>query len=101
MEGNQEAQQEIYGHNTEITVRGRIYHVQTENIGGPDEPSITTLVYNEGRLVKKLVTPYGELISKPGFPRTLEKRVRRQHLQVLAQLKGGKLGASARPEGRR
>ena len=101
MENSDAERHEVFGHNTEVTVRGRSYHVQTENIYDPDEPAVTTLVYHDGLLVKKLVSPYLDLLQQPGFAASLEKRVRSQHLQVLSQLKAGKLVASTRPDGRR
>jgi hypothetical protein len=84
---------EIFGHNTEITVRGRPYHVQTENVMDAEEPTVTTLIYQEGCLVEKLSNSYRDLLDKPGFLKSLERRVKNQHLQALSLVKGGKLGA--------
>jgi hypothetical protein len=94
-EDPRDACDEIFGHNTEVSVRGLTYHVQTENIFDQQSPVVSTLVYQDGSLIKKLTNSYRDLLGEPDFLQSLEQRVKSQHLQVLGQLKKGKLVSAA------
>ena len=72
-----------FGFNSEVSHRGRTYHVQTENLLSD---AIHTLVYLNGALVKKVVSTPTQASSDE-----IEDLVRRQHLEVLATITHGAL----------
>ena len=54
----------ITGFNTDVSYKGLVYHVQTED-KGPQNPLIETLVYKGGEILASRRLPYGELIKDP------------------------------------
>ena len=81
----------VFGFNTDVSYRNLTYHVQTENLSDADAPTINTLVYLKGALVRKVSTSYADLGSTLEHPETLQERVKQQHLGMLNRIKRGEL----------
>ncbi len=80
------------GHNSDLTVRGKSYHVQTED-WGKDNPFIVSRIFCDGAVVKTVKTPHSEAL-KTGPVKTseaLQKALKSQHHQILDQLMSGKI----------
>lgn len=83
-------QPEPLGFNTEVAHRHVVYHVQTEILDDDaDAPVINTLVFQRGKLLHKLSTPYADLIGLADSDQQLRERIKRQHLTTLGRVKGG------------
>jgi hypothetical protein len=82
-----EPEPSTFGFNSEVSYRGATYHVQTESMVGGTAPSVNTLVYLKGALVRKIATPCGDSMERGDA--SLEEQVKRQHLGVLARIKRG------------
>jgi hypothetical protein len=83
----------ITGFNTDITYNKRIYHVQTEDVGGPD-PYALTLLYHKGAIIARIKTNYVSLFpQKLTEPQILEL-MRRQHQKMISDLRSGKFAAA-------
>lgn len=82
------------GHNSDIQVRGRSYHVQTEDWGNQN-PFIVTRVFAGGAVLKTIKVPYAEALR--GGPTNDQEAVRlalrQQHHRILDQLVSGQLEA--------
>lgn len=80
------------GYNSDVQVRGQMYHVQTEDWGA-DNPYIVSRVYKNGAVLKSLKTPYSEfLLSHYDFDQDLIKvALRDQHQKILDLLLSGYL----------
>lgn len=48
------------GHNSDITVRGQRYHIQTED-WGKQNPFVVSRVFCNGAVLKTIKTPYGSI----------------------------------------
>ena len=91
MEPSKPGAVEVFGFNTEVSYRNFTYHVQTENMTDPPNPTINTLVYLKGTLVKKVSSPYADLLDAPDSAGAIQARVKRQHQTVLSSIKRGEL----------
>lgn len=82
------------GHNSDIQVRGRSYHVQTED-WGTGNPFIVTRVFCGGAVMKTIKIPYTEALR--GGPvndfEAVKLALRQQHHRILDQLVSGQLEA--------
>lgn len=84
----------LFGHNTNVVLDDRIYHVQTED-RGTRHALIDTMVYCEGRVLHRRTNSYADLL--PMDARDEEKlrlRVSGQHQEVLEELRAGTLELS-------
>jgi hypothetical protein len=93
----------LFGHNTDVTVGEKRYHVQTED-RGTRHALIDTMVYCDGRVLHRRTNSYGDLL--PLDARAEEKlrlRVAHQHQEVVKELRSGTLeltdGVGAKPSG--
>ncbi len=76
----------------DIRLRGRLYHVHTEDLGPPRD-EVVTVLYEEGRVVETKRTSYRELLDR-GLDRFRvgEKLVERQHQAIIDALLDGRIG---------
>ncbi len=81
----------VFGHNTNLTVAGTLYHVQTEDRGA-GHARIDTMVYHRGRVLHRRVGKYDDLLPlDPEREQALRKRVDEQHRTVVEEMRSGAL----------
>ena len=79
------------GFNTDVRVGDNVFHVQTED-RGPNRPIIDTMVYQNGRILHRRTSDYGEFRNSAEFSdEMLRHRVEEQHRVVIEDLRGGPL----------
>jgi hypothetical protein len=79
----------IFGHNTNLTVAGTLYHVQTEDRGA-GQARIDTMVYCRGRVLHRRVGKYDDLLPLDADrEQALRKRVDEQHRAVVEEMRSG------------
>lgn len=80
------------GFNSDVSFRGSIYHVQTEDWGLAN-PYLVSRVYCNGAVVKSIKTSYQEVLpSHSAFkPPSIRLAMRLQHEQILDLLMSGQL----------
>lgn len=79
------------GFNTDVRVGDLIFHVQTED-RGPSRPIIDTAVYQNGRVLHRRSSNYGQFAVSDEFSvEALRQRVEEQHRVVIESLRSGAL----------
>ena len=87
----------VFGHNTNITVAGMTFHVQTED-RGITNALIDTTVYCRGRVLHRRTNSYFDLLPMDlEREKTLKLRVTDQHQGILAELRSGALQLAPPP----
>lgn len=83
------------GFNTDISLEGSRYHVQTEDWGHAN-PFLVTRIFKEGAVIKSIKTPYREIIQKvKNFDQqAIRLAMRDQHERILDRLVSGQLDAT-------
>lgn len=80
------------GFNSDITVRGQKFHVQTED-WGQRNPFVVSRIFCNGAVIKTIKTSY-EIILQAGALReeeSIKHALRRQHTDILDVLMAGKM----------
>lgn len=82
----------LRGHNSDLQVRGKSYHVQTEDWGAAN-PFLVSRIYCNGAVVKTFKTPHEEALkdSSVSYPEALRQALHRQHARVVDSLLAGEL----------
>jgi len=81
----------IFGHNTNVTVAGTLYHVQTED-HGVAHALIDTTVYCRGRVLHRRTNHYFDLLPLDANREVaLKERLDKQHHGVLEEIRTGVL----------
>jgi len=81
----------LFGHNTNITIAGTVYHVQTED-RGISNALIDTTVYCRGRVLHRRTDNYFDLLPlDPAREGSLKARLDEQHRAVLDAMRSGAL----------
>jgi hypothetical protein len=81
------------GFNTDVRVGEQVFHVQTED-RGPSRPIIDTAVYQNGRVLHRRSSNYGQFAVSDEFDAdALRQRVEEQHRAVIECLRSGALDA--------
>lgn len=81
----------LLGHNSNVTVAGTTFHVQTEE-GGPVHALIDTTVYFHGHVLHRRTNNYFDLLPlDPDRERALKFRVSEQHRSIVEEIRSGKL----------
>jgi hypothetical protein len=90
----------LIGYNTNVTYKGRTYHVQTED-NGRHSPFIITLLYLQGAILGSRKTNYAHILDLPDFEERLRILMREQHKAMIKELLAGGKTASeeVRPPG--
>ena len=79
----------LIGYNTNISHKGRQYHVQTED-SGLKSHSIVTLLYHQGAILRSVKTSYAHIIGSPDFEKQLRNIMKLQHREAIKELLTGK-----------
>ncbi|UXR65591.1 hypothetical protein EZJ49_04915 [Bdellovibrio bacteriovorus] len=80
------------GFNSDITVRGQKYHIQTED-WGVQNPYLVSRIFCNGAVLKTIKTPY-DTVLKLGSTQSEEAiklALRRQHSTVIDTLMSGSM----------
>jgi hypothetical protein len=81
----------VFGHNTNVTVEGRLVHVQTED-RGLSRALIDTTVHHGGRVLHRRTKSYSDLLPLDAErERTLKSLLDDQHAAVMDELRTGAL----------
>lgn len=80
-----------FGHNSNVTVAGDTYHVQTEERGAA-HALIDTTVYLRGRVLHRRTNSFSDLLPlNSDREQALKLRVDTQHRSVVDEIRSGKL----------
>ena len=79
----------LIGYNTNVSHKGKQYHVQTED-SGLKSHSIVTLLYHQGAIIRSVKTSYAHIIGSPDFEKQLRNIMKRQHREAIKELITGK-----------
>src|SRR5579864_9385566 len=79
------------GFNTDVTHKGEMFHIQTEDRGEPHQV-IDTAVYQNGRVLLRKSLSYAEFERSADFTAEwLRQRVKEHHRFIVADLRAGLL----------
>lgn len=79
----------LVGYNTNITFKGKVYHVQTED-SGVKNPVIITLLYIQGTILSSKKSTYAHVVSSPDYKEQVRELMKEQHKSMLKELIAGK-----------
>jgi hypothetical protein len=79
----------LFGYNTNIPYKGKMYHVQTEDTG-EDRHTLITLLYYEGAILRSKKASYADLIRLPDFASRVREMMKEQHKEMLKSLIAGR-----------
>jgi len=79
----------LVGYNNNITYKGKVYHVQTED-SGLNNPIIVTLLYFKGAILASKKTNYSHLIGIKDIKESVREMMKEQHKAMLKELIAGK-----------
>jgi len=81
------------GFNTDVRLGEQVFHIQTEDYG-PGRSMIDTAVYQNGRVLYRRLSDYGDFALSSAFSESsLREKVERQHRAVIEDLRSGRLEA--------
>ena len=84
-----------FGHNSNVTLDGNTYHVQTEE-RGTAQALIDTTVYLRGRVLHRRTNSFSDLLPlNSEREQALKLRVDTQHRSVVDEIRSGRLQLSA------
>jgi hypothetical protein len=87
----------LFGHNTNVTLDGTVFHVQTED-RGVNSATLDTTVHCRGRVLHRRTNKYHDLLPlDAGKEKSLKARLDEQHFGVVEELKTGALKVEAPP----
>lgn len=80
------------GFNSDITVDGIVFHVQTED-WGRDNPFLVSRIFRNGAVLKSIKTPYTEVLPQPILlePSAIRLAMKVQHDSILDLLVSGQI----------
>ncbi|NCO83285.1 MAG: hypothetical protein COS28_02640 [Nitrospirae bacterium CG02_land_8_20_14_3_00_44_33] len=79
----------LVGYNNNVTYKGKVYHVQTED-SGLNNPIIVTLLYIKGTILASKKTSYSHLIGNKDIKKSVRELMKEQHKAILKELIAGK-----------
>jgi hypothetical protein len=81
----------ITGFNTDVQHESQTYHVQTEDRGTKDNPVLESLVYINGAIIAKKLTPYADKLKAGATDGVIASLLKRQHQLIIAAIKAGRV----------
>ena len=79
----------LVGYNTNISYKGTVYHVQTED-SGIKNPHIITLLYHKGTILSSKKTNYANIAAAPDYREKVRELMKDQHKAMIKELIAGK-----------
>jgi hypothetical protein len=79
----------LVGYNTNISYKGTVYHVQTED-SGIRNPHIITLLYHKGTILARKKTGYAHIAAAPDYQEKVRELMKEQHKSMIRELIHGK-----------
>jgi len=79
----------LVGYNNNVTYKGKVYHVQTED-SGLNNPIIVTLLYIKGTILASKKISYSYLIGNKDIKKSVRELMKEQHKAILKELIAGK-----------
>jgi len=79
----------LVGYNTNISYKGTVYHVQTED-SGLRNPHIITLLYNKGTILSRKKVSYANIAAAPEYKEKVRELMKEQHKAMIKELIAGK-----------
>lgn len=89
----------LVGYNNNVTYKGKVYHVQTED-SGLNNPIIVTLLYFKGTILASKKTSYSHLIGIKDIKKSVRELMKEQHKAILKELIAGKYTCDEPAEGK-
>lgn len=87
----------LLGYNHNITYKGEIFHIQTED-SGVKNPHVITLLYREGVILCSKKTSYADILKIEQLEAVVEDLMKEQHKDMMRRLKNGEFDARAFPD---
>jgi ketol-acid reductoisomerase len=84
----------LLGYNHNITYKGSVFHIQTED-SGIKNPHIITLLYREGVILCSKKTSYADILKIENLEAVVEDLMKEQHKDMLRRLKSGEFDTRA------
>jgi len=84
----------VLGFNHNITYKGEIFHVQTED-SGVANPHIITLLYRGGVIISSKKTSYSDILKMDNLEVVVEELMKEQHKDMMRRLKAGEFDEKA------
>lgn len=82
----------LKGFNSDISVKGIDFHIQTED-WGQDNPFLVTRVFKQGAVLKTFKTPYQQVLPNQHYDlASLEQAMKMQHYHILDQIMASPVG---------
>lgn len=80
------------GFNSDVTVRGQKFHIQTED-WGMKNPFLVSRIFCNGAVIKTVKTPYEVALKKESLreEEAIKTALRRQHHDIMDGLLAGKM----------
>jgi len=79
----------LVGYNTNISYKGTVYHVQTED-SGTRNPHIITLLYDKGTILARKKTSYADIADAPDYEEKVRELMKEQHKAMIRELIHGR-----------
>jgi len=79
----------LVGYNTNISYKGTVYHVQTED-SGLKNPHIITLLYDKGTILSRKKVSYATIAAAPDYKEKVREMMKEQHKAMIKELIAGK-----------
>ena len=75
------------GFNSDVSVRGIVYHIQTED-WGDEKSTIVTRVFRSGAVFKTVKTPYEEILKSGPVQdqQAIVLAMKRQHHRIIEEI---------------
>jgi hypothetical protein len=79
----------LVGYNTNVSYKGTVYHVQTED-SGIRNPHIITLLYDKGTILASKKISYADIVTAPDYKEQVRELMKNQHKAMIKELISGK-----------
>lgn len=84
----------LLGYNHNITYKGDVFHIQTED-SGVKNPHVITLLYRDGVILCSKKTSYADILKIEQLEAVVEDLMKEQHKDMMRRLKSGEFDARA------
>jgi hypothetical protein len=84
----------VLGFNHNVTYKGEVFHVQTED-SGLNNPHIITLLYRGGVILCSKKTSYADILMMDNLESVVEELMKAQHKELMRRLKSGEFDERA------